>query len=146
VAQLRRKHWHNYAEIATIFTIKSFRLKKFAQSSLDSSGKILTIQPKRAIHNGILLAPLGTLTNQVNGISISSFMSRGDKINGFTFNLIWGVYADVNGISAALVNHSLVTKGIQLGIINKTYNLKGIQLGLWNTNEKRRLPIVNWNF
>lgn len=36
--------------------------------------------------------------------------------------------------------------GIQIGLWNKSKQTKGIQLGLWNINEKRKLPIINWNF
>ncbi|MFU8844655.1 MAG: LA_2272 family surface repeat-containing protein [Bacteroidales bacterium] len=44
------------------------------------------------------------------------------------------------------VNYVADTRGIQIGLINKTRRLNGVQLGIWNQNEKRSLPIVNWNF
>lgn len=36
--------------------------------------------------------------------------------------------------------------GVQIGAVNQAKKLKGIQFGLWNVNEKRSLPIFNWNF
>jgi hypothetical protein len=37
-------------------------------------------------------------------------------------------------------------KGVQIGLINKSKKLKGLQIGLWNVNQKRKLPLINWNF
>jgi len=102
--------------------------------------------PYRAIHNGLILSPFGTFTDQVNGISFSLWMSMGVKVNGLTFNLLWNRYEQINGMSIGLVNHAAVTKGLQIGIVNKTKKLLGFQIGLWNKNEKRTLPIINWNF
>jgi len=36
--------------------------------------------------------------------------------------------------------------GLQIAMWNKSKNTKRIQSGLWNINEKRNLPIINWNF
>jgi hypothetical protein len=102
--------------------------------------------PKRAIHNGLIISPLGTFTTQINGISISLWMSKGETMNGLTFNLLWNVYEQVNGITIGFVNHTAVTNGVQIGLINKTKKSKGLQIGLWNTNENRSLPLINWNF
>lgn len=102
--------------------------------------------PKRAIHNGLLISPLGTFTDQVNGISFSLWMSMGEKINGLSCNLLWNYYEQINGITIGFVNHVAKTKGIQIGLVNKTKDLKGFQFGLWNKNLERSLPIVNWNF
>ncbi len=37
-------------------------------------------------------------------------------------------------------------KGLQIGVVNKAKRLRGIQLGIWNINERRKLPLINWNF
>ena len=37
-------------------------------------------------------------------------------------------------------------RGLQIGVVNKSKNLRGIQIGIWNVNQKRRLPLINWNF
>ena len=53
----------------------------------------------------------------------------------------------MNGIGIAVIgNFDTEVNGTQIGLFNKANKLKGIQIGLWNTNEKRRLPIINWNF
>jgi len=117
----------------------------FETNNSDSTFKIDTI-PLRTIHNGILVSPLGTFTPQVNGLTFSLFMSMGQKVNGLSFNLFWNLYNYINGISISLVNTTGTMKGMQVGLVNKSANLRGIQFGLWNKNEKRSLPILNWNF
>lgn len=102
--------------------------------------------PKRAKHNGILISPFGTFTDEVNGISLSCWMSMGGNINGLSFNLLWNVYNRINGVSVGFVNHAADVRGLQIGLFNKTGELKGFQFGLWNMNEKRSLPVLNWDF
>jgi len=101
---------------------------------------------KRVIHNGIILSLTGTFSEQVNGISLSGLMSLGNTINGISINPLWNLYYRVKGLSIGVSNSSLEIKGAQIGIINKTVKLKGIQIGIWNKNEKRSLPLINWNF
>lgn len=122
------------------------RKMKFKEFQLSDTGIFNDTLPKRAMHNGILISPFGTFTDQVNGLSFSLWMSMGQKTNGLTLNLLWNRYEQINGISIGLVNHAAVTKGIQIGIVNKTKKLRGFQFGLWNKNKKRSLPIFNWNF
>ncbi len=111
----------------------------FLQNTHDSTWR-------RAVHNGVLLATFGTWTDKVNGLSVSLWMSSGSKINGVSFQLFWNLYYQVNGVSIAAYNHTAITNGVQIGIVNKTNQLRGFQFGLWNVNEKRSLPLVNWNF
>jgi len=126
--------------------INKVKFKDFhTNENIDSLGLQDTLF-KRAIHNGLLISPLGTFTDQVNGISFSLWMSMGKKINGLSFNLLWNLYEQINGVSIGLVNHTAITKGIQIGLVNKTKKLRGFQFGIWNKNEKRSLPIINWNF
>lgn len=101
---------------------------------------------KRVIHNGLLVSLTGTFSDQVNGISISGWMSLGNTINGISINPLWNLYFRINGLSISLFNSTIETKGTQIGLINKTLKLKGIQIGIWNKNEKRSLPFINWNF
>jgi hypothetical protein len=52
-----------------------------------------------------------------------------------------------NGLTFAFIgNHDTKCKGIQIGLINSAVDLKGLQIGLWNKNQKRSMPIINWNF
>lgn len=101
---------------------------------------------KRVLHNGILLSTLGTFTEQINGISISPWMSTALIVNGLSSNLLWNLNTETNGVSLGAVNHSGKMRGAQIGLFNKSNNLRGIQIGLWNINEKRSLPFLNWNF
>lgn len=130
---------------------QTFYIKKLNFNTLSSKDTIKTgvfneSAPYRAIHNGLIVSPLGTFTDQVNGISLSLWMSMGAKINGLTANLLWNRYEQINGISLGLVNHSYSTNGLQIGLVNKTKKLHGFQIGLWNKNEKRTFPLINWNF
>jgi hypothetical protein len=99
-----------------------------------------------ALHNGLIVSPMGMLTSQVNGVSLSGWMSAGLKLNGFSFNLVYNRYEYLNGVSIGMVNHTGKMNGVQVGLVNNATNLRGIQLGLWNTNQKRSLPIINWCF
>jgi hypothetical protein len=101
---------------------------------------------RRAVHNGILLSTFGTWTDKVNGISFSLWMSAGTKVNGISCNLLWNLYHQINGVSIAAFNRTAITKGFQIGFLNKSNELRGFQFGIWNKNEKRSLPIINWNF
>ncbi len=98
----------------------------------------------KATHNGILLSPLGTFTDEVNGISISGWMSMGRTVNGISLNALWNLYARINGLSIGAVNHAIKMNGIQIGLFNTANELKGLQIGLWNKSGRRGLPVVNW--
>ncbi|MBN1338825.1 MAG: hypothetical protein JXA03_05840 [Bacteroidales bacterium] len=128
------------------FYINKMKFKDFHANEISDSLILQDTLPKKAIHNGLIISPLGTFTDQVNGISFSLWMSMGEKINGLSFNFLWNLYEQINGISIGLVNHAALTKGVQIGLVNKTIKLKGFQFGLWNKNETRSLPIINWNF
>lgn len=130
---------------------QTFYINKFKFTDIYGNENPVTISlhdtlPSRAIHNGLIISPLGTFTDKVNGVSISLWMSMGKEINGFSFNLLWNFYEQINGISIGVFNHVVKTKGIQIGLVNKAKELRGFQVGLWNKNEKRSLPVINWNF
>jgi len=84
------------------------------------------------VTNGMSIGGIGQINQQVNGVSASLFMNMSQKLNGLQLAL-WG-------------NESYETNGLQIGLINQSHKLKGLQFGLWNVNEKRSLPVVNWNF
>ena len=128
------------------FYISKFKFKDFKEFIHKDSTNSNNPAPIRAMHNGLIFSPFGTFTEQINGISFSLWMSMGQKVNGISFNLLWNLYGQVNGISIGLVNHANITKGVQIGLFNNSKILKGFQFGLWNKNEKRSLPIMNWQF
>ena len=128
-----------------IFYFNEFSFKKIMDPYDPSFAEIQDSSLTKSVHNGILVSTFGTFTDQVNGISISSWMSRGRVINGVSLNLLWNCYDRINGCSIGMVNYASEVNGVQIGIINKSKKLRGIQVGLWNRNEKRSFPILNWN-
>ena len=130
--------------------------------SSDSAFIMLSADPLSEIINGLNLSSSGTachcLTNgisagaiaqinfQVNGISASIIANLNQKHNGMMVAMANETYT-MNGLQIGLIgNNSNLLNGLQVGLFNKTKHLKGIQIGLWNVNQKRKLPLVNWNF
>jgi hypothetical protein len=97
--------------------------------------------------NGITITGLGNITERYNGITISGIGNDSFKTNGMAVAFIANSSQYFNGIQISAQNF-IETKGtgLQIGIFNKATNFKGIQLGLWNKNDKRSLPLINWNF
>jgi hypothetical protein len=100
----------------------------------------------KAIHNGLLITTFGSMTDVSNGIVLSAWFSLGTKANGLIVNALANKYTQLNGVAISLSNQSYAAKGIQIGLINRTRKLHGFQFGLWNVNDRRKLPIINWNF
>ena len=109
--------------------------------------------------NGIILSGTGGMMN-ANGIYVGGFGLLAYKMNGISICL---GYSDINfgnglimsgfnncenvkGIQLGVFTDSENVKGIQIGMTNTTKKLRGIQIGIWNINEKRKFPIINWNF
>lgn len=100
-------------------------------------------------NNGIQIAGGGTRATYSNGIIISGLITevhkgRGVQIGGFN------QYVDFRGLQVGVFNDVEMKaedfRGLQIGIYNNAKKLKGIQIGLINRNEKRILPLINWNF
>ena len=132
------------------FMIKSWNLDKYTEiiDSLNNADILhsKSIPLKKVIHNGILLAVFGTFSDQINGISCSAWMSSNRIVNGLSFNLLWNIQQTINGAVIGIANTTIKTYGVQAGLYNKSVKLKGFQFGIWNVNEKKTLPLVNWNF
>ncbi len=105
-----------------------------------------TVSNNGAVHNGLIVSTFGTRTDLTRGLSISGWMSMGSRLNGITVCPLWNLHGRINGVAIGAVNHSASLHGVQIGIINKSLRTRGIQFGLWNRNERRALPLVNWNF
>jgi hypothetical protein len=121
----------------SVFMMKPIQAKALTVDKMD------TIQLS-ALHNGLIVSPLGTFTSKINGVSLSGWMSAGLVLNGFSFNLVYNRYECLNGVSTGMVNHASEMKGVQIGLVNNAAKLRGFQIGLWNTNQKRSLPLLNW--
>jgi len=97
------------------------------------------------IVNGISAGAIGQINRQVSGVSASIIMNMAERHNGVQLAMFNESFA-MNGLQIGVSNYSYKTRGIQIGLFNQSKNLKGIQIGLWNRNQKRKLPILNWNF
>jgi hypothetical protein len=82
--------------------------------------------------NGIALGTVGQLNKKVNGISAAAFVNCAQIHNGFQ--------------TAIFSNLCYKMNGIQIGLFNSSKKTRGIQIGLWNVNERRKFPVINWNF
>jgi hypothetical protein len=96
-------------------------------------------------NNGLALAGIWNAMNRSNGAQFSILLNEAIYANGMQVSLS-NVALIMNGIQIGASNYSQSVKGIQIGLFNKSKKTRGIQLGGWNCNEKRKLPILNWNF
>lgn len=95
--------------------------------------------------NGLTVSIVTTLVDKHNGIQLSMF-NETHLGNGMQLGLSNDAI-DYKGIQVSvLCNHAIKARGIQVGLFNKSKNLKGLQFGLWNVNQKRKMPLINWNF
>jgi len=123
--------------------------------NLSSSGTVC-----HCLTNGLTAGFIGQINFKVNGISTSLVMNFSQKHNGIMAALFNDAYY-MNGLQVGFSNngykmkglqigirgnHTYEMKGVQIGLINKSKKLKGLQIGLWNVNQKRTLPLINWNF
>ncbi|HMI04560.1 MAG TPA: hypothetical protein VK541_18865 [Pedobacter sp.] len=97
------------------------------------------------VTNGFSAGYIGQMNRKVNGASISVIMNITSQHNGAQLSMFNESYV-MNGLQIGIINYSQKARGLQFGLMNKATKLKGLQLGLWNTNQKRKLPILNWNF
>jgi hypothetical protein len=95
---------------------------------------------------GVSASALGTICNcTVNGISVGTVGQIQGRVNGISFSAV--SFAEVhNGIQLSVFSQTYKMNGLQIGFMNNSSRTRGIQIGLWNKNEKRSLPIINWNF
>ncbi len=99
-------------------------------------------------NNGISIAGLTNSIERANGIIVSFGGNEVYQGNGIMLSSVWGNGAKrFNGVQISVENHILEKgRGVQIGLFNDAKNFRGIQLGLWNKNDKRSLPLINWNF
>lgn len=95
--------------------------------------------------NGVNISVL-TYVNKMNGLSINGSVIGTNKFSGLCVSSIANVSNYGNGVQIAFSNVSRNHNGIQIGLFNYSKNLRGMQFGFWNTNGKRKLPFLNWQF
>lgn len=97
-------------------------------------------------NNGIAITGMWNAMNIMNGVQISGLLNEAEYSNGLQVSLS-NTTLYMKGIQIGGVNHAdNKMTGLQIGLYNRSGKTKGIQIGLWNVNEKRSLPIINWNF
>lgn len=110
-------------------------------TTTNMNGLNISLGNKFKNFNGLSIAPLGTISDKLNGISIGIINSNTD-LKG----VIFGLYNQTNelkGFQFGIVNQVQNSNGIQIGVVNKSYS-RGFQLGLWNKNKEHSFPILNW--
>ena len=114
----------------------------------DSTYAVLVSEPVSEQINGINLSASGTVCDCItNGFSAGYIAQYNYEVRGISISSFSNMAQRHSGIQMALfVNESYYTKGIQIGLFNYSHKLRGIQIGAWNVNEKRKLPLINWNF
>lgn len=112
----------------------------------DSAFREVEKEPLSEKVYGVNLSALGTVCKcAVNGISVGTIGQMQYQVNGISFSAI--SFAQVhNGLQLGVFNYTYKMNGIQIGFVNTSMRTRGIQIGLLNKNEKRRLPLINWNF
>ena len=113
----------------------------------DSSFIALSKEPISERINGISLSATGTACDCItNGINIGFIGNINYQVNGLTASLLMNFAQKHNGLQFAMFNEAYYMTGLQIGLFNKSDKSRGIQIGLWNINQKRKLPLINWNF
>ncbi len=97
-------------------------------------------------YNGLTIAAIGQYGKLGQGFSLAGGWNIIDKQNGLQIALITNSSYYMKGVQISAFNYINTGSGLQIGLFNESKNFKGIQIGLWNVNQKRKLPIINWNF
>lgn len=95
--------------------------------------------------NGGLFSVTGTISNKMNGVSVSLLSNDHGFLNGISACPGYSRTFQLNGVAIGAINDAFRVRGIQVGILNSTYYLSGIQLCIINRNRKRTTPLVNWS-
>jgi hypothetical protein len=83
--------------------------------------------------------------NNLYGMQLGVFNVVGKK-KGVQLGLIKNFSINSKGLQLSSFNMSKDISGVQIGLINVAEKTHGFQFGLLNINEKRWMPIINWNF
>jgi hypothetical protein len=110
--------------------------------------------------NGLNIYGFGSITGQVNGLSLGFLLSGTERINGVQMTGFFNFTYEVNGIQLAFIsnrnngfsrgvqisahNRTKKLRGVQIGLFNEATDIKGIQIGLMNVNSKRAMPFFNF--
>jgi hypothetical protein len=141
---------HNTVNGISVTGMMNFatQLNGIMLSNVSDAYKLNGLQGGMASHatiaNGLQISFVGNGSTKMRGIQIGGFNYAEfstDNTNDYKPNM-----PNLIGMQIGLKNKAQNLSGIQIGLFNKSQQLKGLQLGLWNVNNKRKLPILNWNF
>ena len=134
-------------DIFSILSIMNPQLKAEYPDSLEYYTDYIKNNTDTKI-NGINLSLINSINEtQINGINVVGLVTLIDEMNGVSITGISSFYYKLNGLSISLIyNGATIANGVQIGLINKSASLRGFQFGLWNTNGRRSLPFINWQF
>lgn len=99
--------------------------------------------------NGMQLSIINMEPTVINGLelSLSSNLGAPSVINGVAISPLYNLHHTTNGaVVSTFANISAKCRGVQIALVNVCKDSKGVQIGFWNENEKRKLPLINWNF
>jgi phosphate/sulfate permease len=91
--------------------------------------------------NGLSIAPLGTMADNQNGLSMG-IINANNSLKGSVIG-VYNQSVELRGVQIGLVNQTMTNHGLQIGIFNRSYS-KGFQIGIWNKNAKHTFPFLNW--
>ena len=109
------------------------RLQKYNQADLD--GLVISVPghlSSTSIIRGVTLSGLTFNSGEIHGVSISGLTNCSYVVKGVS---LCGGYNSGNKV-----------RGVQIGLVNRATSLRGFQIGLINTNGRRTLPFINWQF
>ncbi|KFF24621.1 hypothetical protein [Chryseobacterium vrystaatense] len=99
--------------------------------------------------NGLQFSIINMEPTVTNGLelSLSSNISAPSVTNGIAVSPLYNFHHTTNGLAVStFANISQKCRGVQVSLINVCKNSRGIQIGFWNENERRKFPLINWNF
>ncbi|WP_338393792.1 LA_2272 family surface repeat-containing protein [Fulvitalea axinellae] len=123
-----------------------FELNNYSYSEVMNGLNISTGSWCDCNYNGLTIGIVGQYGKLGNGFSLAGGWNIIDKQNGLQLATIANSSYYMNGVQISAFNFAHDGIGVQIGILNNSKKFKGLQLGLWNVNQKRKLPLINWNF
>lgn len=124
---------------------------RFTQEEIHMPEKIngLSLSATGSTHtsvNGVCIGGIGHMGWRINGFSAAPWLSYMHTSHGFQLSGLHASSHRMKGLQLAIYTTAEMLRGVQIGVVTKSRNTRGLQFGLWNVNEKRRLPVFNWNF
>jgi len=99
--------------------------------------------------SGVQISIINMEPTVTNGLefNVSSNIGAPSVINGVSVSPLYNFHHTSNGlVISSLANISEKCRGFQIALFNSCNDAKGLQIGFWNINQKRKLPLINWNF